>query len=79
MPSHFKKYTVESQKIVLKQPMREVPEEKISYDLPELSKTINLAQPGEESKTIQIAQDLSTEEEACLLETGMYLHGHTEI
>ena len=52
VPSHFKKYTVESQKIVLKQPVREVPEEKISYDLWELSKTENLAQPGEESKTI---------------------------
>ena len=43
VPSHFKKYTVESQKIVLKQPVREFPEEKISYDLPELSKTVNLA------------------------------------
>ena len=52
VPSHFKKYTVESQKIVLRQPVREVPEEKISYDLPKMSKTVNLAQPGEESKTV---------------------------
>ena len=29
--SHFRKYTIENQKIVLKQPMREIIEEKISY------------------------------------------------
>ena len=34
VPSHYKKYTVDNKKIVLKQPIREIPEEKISYDLP---------------------------------------------
>ena len=52
VPSHFKKYTVANRKIVLKQPMREIPQDKISYDLPKLSKIVNLAQPGEESKPV---------------------------
>ena len=43
VPSHFKKYTVATRKIVLKQPVRDVPKEWISYDLPEQSKTVNLA------------------------------------
>ena len=49
--------------------MREIPEEKISYVLPELSKIVNLARPGEESKPVKIAQDLTSKEESLLLQT----------
>ena len=52
VPSHYKEYTVANRRIVLKQPIREVPEEKISYDLPKQSKTISLAQLREEPKPI---------------------------
>ena len=69
VPSHFKKYIVENQKIVLKQPMREIVEEKISYDLPKQSKIVNLTQSREETKPIQIAQDLTTKKETLLLQT----------
>ena len=48
--SHFKKYTVAtSRKIVLKQPMRDIQKKRVSYDLLEQSKIVNLAQPGEQS------------------------------
>ena len=49
--------------------MREILEEKISYDLPEQSKTVNLTQSGEEAKLVQISQDLTIEEENLLLQT----------
>ena len=65
----YKKYTVANRKIVLKQPMREIPEENISYNLPELSKIVNLAQPGEESKPVKIAQDLTSKEESLIFQT----------
>ena len=55
VPLHFWKYTVENRKIVPKQPIREILEEKISYDLPKQSKIVNLAQSGEEVKLVQIA------------------------
>ena len=69
VPLHFKKYTMANQKIVLKKLIREIPQDKISYDLPELSKTINLAQPREEPKPVQTAQDLTMKEETLLLQT----------
>ena len=49
--------------------MRDVSKEKISYDLPEQSKTVNLAQPREEPKLVQIAYNLTLEEETLLLQT----------
>ena len=56
-----------NRKIILKQPIRDIPKERVSYNLPKQSKTVKLAQLREEPRPIQIAQDLMSKEETLLL------------
>ncbi|MCO5560570.1 hypothetical protein L7F22_014185 [Adiantum nelumboides] len=69
VPAHYKKYTVEERKIILKKPgRREMANQGVSYDGPEDAKKIDLANPGEDSKPVYIAIDLETDEEKELIE-----------
>ena len=68
VPSHYKKYTVEDQKIMVKQLERLKVTQGISYDGPEDTKKIDLAKPGEDPKIMYIATDLDPEEEQKLID-----------
>ena len=46
VPSHFRKYTIEDRKIVIKQPNRSSQQPGKSYDGPENAKKIDLADEG---------------------------------
>ena len=69
VPSHFKKCTIEGQKIVVQKPVRSKFGEGQSYDFPKKSKTVNLSQEGEDPKPILISNDLYQEEEEKLVNT----------
>ena len=69
VPSHYKRYAIEQQRIVLEKPKRERVEPGKSYDGPEQAKKIDLAQPGEDPKPAYIANDLTPEEEEILVKT----------
>ena len=69
VPSHFKRYTIKKQKVVVQQPIQTQQAPGESYDGPQGSKKIDLAEPGEESKPAWIASDLSQEEEDLLIKT----------
>ncbi|WP_165309839.1 hypothetical protein, partial [Enterobacter cloacae complex sp. 4DZ3-17B2] len=45
VPSHYKKYTLHDQKIIVKQPVRELRKQGESYEGPENAKKIDLAEP----------------------------------
>ena len=66
VPSHYKKYTVEDRKIVMQLPDRQNEKNK-SYDGPKDAKKIDIAEPGEESRPMYIATDLTSEEESELI------------
>ena len=70
VPSNLKKFTIQDRKIVLQQSIRVRPENPgESYDRPEDSKKIDLAEPGEEPKLAWIATDLTLDEEDLLIST----------
>ena len=56
-PLHFKRYTIQDRTIVLQQPKREKQNPGKSYDGPENSKKIDLANEGEEAKPVWIADN----------------------
>ena len=66
VPSHYKKYTVEDRKILMQLPDRQNEKNK-SYDGPEDAKKIDIAEPGEESRPMYIATNLTSEEEQELI------------
>ena len=68
VPSNFKRYTIEDQKIKLQKPQRIKPQQfGESYDGPEDAKLIDLANAGESPKPVYIATDLLPEEEELLI------------
>ena len=71
MPDGLKKFTIEDRKIILQKPVRQKPETPgVSYDGPQDSKQVNLAEPGEEPRRmVCIATDLSPDEEELLVKT----------
>ena len=70
VPSNFKSYTIQDRKIMLQQPKRVKPEQLgESYDGPEDAKKVDLANPGEESRPVYIATDLTLEDETLLIAT----------
>ncbi|MCO5612856.1 hypothetical protein L7F22_067127 [Adiantum nelumboides] len=69
VPSHYKRYIVEDIKILLQKPIRKSPGEGQSYDCPHQSNSVDLAQEGEEPKPVFLANDLTLEKEALLIDT----------
>ena len=70
MPESLKKFTIQDRKIILQKPVRQKPDSPgISYDGPEDSKQVNLADEGEEPRMVNIATDLSPDEEELLVKT----------
>ena len=70
MPESLKKFTIQDQKIILQKPVRQKPElPGVSYDGLEDSKQVNLADEGEEPRMVNIATDLSPDEEELLVKT----------
>ena len=70
MPESLKKFTIQDRKIILQKPIRRKPElPGVSYDGPEDSKQVNLADEGEEPRMVNIATDLSPDEEELLVKT----------
>lgn len=70
VPTNFKKFTIQDQKIMLQQPMRQKPDKPgVSYDGPEDAKEVNIAEPGAEPRNVWIATDLSLDEEELLVAT----------
>lgn len=69
VPSHFKKYTMEDRKIVIKQPIRTWQKPNESYDGPENAKKIDLADEGQEPRLAYIATNLELVEEELLIKT----------
>ncbi|MCO5597411.1 hypothetical protein L7F22_051488 [Adiantum nelumboides] len=69
VPSHYKKYTIEDNKIIVQQPMRELKEARTSYDGPKKAKKIDLPKPREVPKPTYIATDLTEKEEKLLIAT----------
>ena len=67
LPSHFKRYIVEDQKIVVQQPTRTLQNPGESYDGLENAKKIDLAKEGEDPRLAYIAADLDPEEENMLV------------
>ncbi|MCO5578895.1 hypothetical protein L7F22_032744 [Adiantum nelumboides] len=67
VPTHYKKYTVEEHKIILKKPDLEKANQGVSYDGPEDAKKNKLANPGKDSKPMYIATDLKPSEETELI------------
>ncbi|MCO5561498.1 hypothetical protein L7F22_015119 [Adiantum nelumboides] len=66
-PKHFKSYTTGDRKVVYTKAQRTpINESSKVYDGPAIVKEIELAEPGEESKPVFIAQDLTEVEEAVL-------------
>ena len=61
VPSHFKKYTMENQKILLQQ---QVLVEGMFYDLPMQAKINNLIPSQKEPRPTKISQDFTLEEES---------------
>lgn len=68
VPFHYKKYNVEDRKVMVKQPEQLKVTQGISYDGPEDTKKIDLAQPWEDPKIMYIGTDLDPEEEQKLIE-----------
>ena len=69
VPEHYKKYTIEEQKIIWQKPNRQQPITGVSYEGPEDAKKIDLAGPNEDAKPVYIATtDLEPTEEKCLVE-----------
>ena len=68
VPSHYKKYTVEDQKITVKQPERIKETQRISYDGPKDTKKVELAKLGEDPKIMYIPTYLDRDEEQKLIE-----------
>ena len=70
MPESLKKFTIQDQKIILQKPVRQKPELLgVSYDGPKDSKQVNLVDEGEEPRMVNIATDLSPDEEELLVKT----------
>ena len=70
VPENFRSYTVQDRSIILQSPKREKPLTLgESYDGPEDAKVIDLADPGEEPRSVWIATDLSVDEETLLVST----------
>ena len=70
VPSNFKNYTIQDQRIVTQSPNCERPTNPVeSYDGPKEVKKIDLAQLGEEPKPMYIATNLQTQEEELLIKT----------
>ncbi|MCO5555452.1 hypothetical protein L7F22_008997 [Adiantum nelumboides] len=68
-PKHFKSYTTGDRKVVYTKAQRTpINGSSEVYDGPAIVKEIELAEPGEESKPVFIAQDLTEVEEAMLKE-----------
>ncbi|MCO5607503.1 hypothetical protein L7F22_061699 [Adiantum nelumboides] len=68
-PKHFKSYTTEDRRVVYTKAQRTpISGSSGVYDGPAIVKEIELAEPGEESKPVFIAQDLTEVEEAVLKE-----------
>ena len=58
-PSHFKHYIVEERKVILQNPIREPQGPGKSYNGPENSKQINLAEDNEEPRKVWKAFELA--------------------
>lgn len=67
VPSHYKKYTVEDCKIVVKKPERTDTPRK-SYDGPKNAKKVDLAEPRQDPEPVYVATNLNNVEEQLLIE-----------
>ena len=80
VPSHFKRYTIKGREIVVQKLVRNKLGEGQSYDFPNKSKIVDLAQEGEDPKSILISDDLDLKRKESLLtrfeNTEMCLPGH---
>ena len=76
VPSHYKRYTVQDRSILLQTPERTKPQAGVSYDGPEDTKRVDLAEPGEDLLPVYIATDLTSEEEEYLIAT---LHEYRDV
>ena len=68
VPEHYKKHTIEEQKIIWQKPNRQQPVVGISYKGPEDAKKIDLAGLGQDTKPIYIAKNVEPIEEQSLNE-----------
>ena len=68
VPEHYKKYTVEEQKIIWQKPNCQQPITGVSYEGPKDAKKIDLTGPNEDAKPVYIATDLAPIEEQHLVE-----------
>ena len=67
VPSHYKRYTIQDQKIIVQQPVHEKQKPRESYKGPENAKRIDLEESREEPKPTYIATNLSAKEEELLI------------
>ena len=68
--NNFKQFTIQDRKIVWEKPKRQPTGQKgESYDGPEQAKQVDLAELGQDPKTVWIATDLESEEETKLIST----------